>query len=176
MIGAELFGDDASVVGFVEIVFLETDGESLYRAGTGARHQGNDGGGIGAAAEKGAERHVGDQADFGGFEETLLQFFQTLFFVFGRMRVVFGKVPVLTDSDLAVLKLEQVSGRELMNSGEGRNGIGNVSVIKIFEQALGVDYGEFGSYGEDRFDFGSEVEISVVERIVKRLFAEAVAG
>ena len=57
------------------------------------------------------------------------------------MRVVFGKVPVLTDSDVAVLKLEQVSGRELMNSGEGCDGIGDVSVIKVFEQALRVDLG-----------------------------------
>ena len=62
-----------------------------------------------------------------------------------------------------------------MNSGERGNGIGHVSVVKIFEQALGVDYGEFGGNGEDRFDFRSEVEISVVERIVKRLFAKAVA-
>src|ERR1039458_2535976 len=92
------------------------------------------------------------------------------------MRVVFGKVPVLTDANLAVLKLEQVSGRELMNSGKRGNGIGHISVIKIFEQSLGVDYGEFGRDGEDRFDFGSEVKISVVERIVKRLLAQAVAG
>ena len=72
MIGAEFPGDDASVVGFVEIVFFEADGESLDRAGTGARHQGNDGGGIGAAAEKGAERHVGDQANFGRLKQTPL--------------------------------------------------------------------------------------------------------
>jgi len=50
MIGTEFIGDDASVVGFVEIVFLETDGKSFDRSGAGARHQGNDGGGIGAAA------------------------------------------------------------------------------------------------------------------------------
>src|SRR5258708_12228264 len=63
-----------------------------------------------------------------------------------------------------------------MNSGERGNGIGHVSVIKILEQALGVDFGEFGGDGKDRFDFGSEVEISLVERIVKRLLAQAVAG
>ena len=34
---------------------------------------------------------------------------------------------------LTVLELEEVSGRELMNSGERGNGIGHVSVIKILE-------------------------------------------
>src|SRR5580658_1308312 len=42
MIGVEFIGDDASVVRFVEIIFLEADGKSLDRARTGARHQGND--------------------------------------------------------------------------------------------------------------------------------------
>src|SRR4030088_2298084 len=91
------------------------------------------------------------------------------------MRIVFGKVPVLTDANLAVLKLEQVSGSKLMNSGECGNGIGHVSVVKIFKQALRVDFGEFRGNGKDRFNFRSEVEIAVVERIVKRLFAQAVA-
>ena len=68
MIGAEFVGDDAGVIRFVEIVLLETDGESLDRAGTGARHQANDSGGIGAAAEKGAERHIGDKANLGRFK------------------------------------------------------------------------------------------------------------
>ena len=87
------------------------------------------------------------------------------------MSVVFGKVPVLADADRAVLKFEQMPRRKLMNAGEGGNGIGDVSVIKIFEQALGVDFSEFGGDGEDRFDLGSEVEISLVECIVKRLLA-----
>ena len=68
MIGVEFPCDDASVVGFVEIVLLETDGKSFDRAGAGARHQGNDGGGIGATAEKGTERHVGDKANLGRFK------------------------------------------------------------------------------------------------------------
>src|SRR4030088_169243 len=91
------------------------------------------------------------------------------------VRIVFGKVPVLTDANLAVLKLEQVSGSKLMNSGECGNGIGHVSVIKIFEQALGVDFGEFRGNGKDRFNFRSEVEIAVVERIVQWLFAQSIA-
>ena len=63
-----------------------------------------------------------------------------------------------------------------MNSGERGNGVGNISVVKIFEQGLGVNFREFWSYGEDRFDFGGEVEISVVQRVVQRFLAQAVAG
>src|ERR1700687_40158 len=71
MIGGEFLGDDTRVVGFVEIVFLEADGESLDRSGTGTRHQRNHGRGISAAAEESTERHIGDQANFCGFKETL---------------------------------------------------------------------------------------------------------
>src|ERR1019366_6093456 len=46
MIGREFLGDDAGVVRLVEIVVLETDGEGLDRAGTGAGHHGDYGGGI----------------------------------------------------------------------------------------------------------------------------------
>ena len=63
-----------------------------------------------------------------------------------------------------------------MNSCKRGNGVGNVSKIEIFEQGLGVNFGELGGYGEDRFDFGSEIEISVVQRVVQRLFAQPVAG
>src|SRR5258708_8518674 len=63
-----------------------------------------------------------------------------------------------------------------MNSGERGNGSGEGCVIKNLEQGLGVDFGEVGGDGKDRFNFGSEVEISLVERIVKRLLAQAVAG
>ena len=54
MIGREFLGDDAGVVGLVEIFVLETDGEGLDRAGTGAGHHGDYGGGIDSAAEESA--------------------------------------------------------------------------------------------------------------------------
>jgi len=72
MIRSEFAGDDAGVVGFVKIIFFETDREGLDRAGTGARHQGNNRGRIGSAAEKCAKRDVGNEADTGSLVEPAL--------------------------------------------------------------------------------------------------------
>ena len=76
----------------------------------------------------------------------------------------------------AAQNIAEAIGEQRQNSGERGNGVGNISVVKIFEQGLGVNFREFWSYGEDRFDVGGEVEISVVQRVVQRFLAQAVAG
>src|SRR5208337_3007584 len=175
MIGGETLSDDAGVVSLVEIVPGETDAEGLDGAGTGAGHHGDHGGRIDSAAEESAERDVGDEADARGFEQAAFQLFQALFVALGEIGIVGRQVPILADADLPVLEFQQMPGRKFMNSGERGNGIGNVAEIKIFEQGLGIDFGEFGSDGEDRLDFGCEVKIPFVKRVVQRLLAQAVA-
>ena len=101
MIGAEFLRHHARVLRFVEIVFREADGKSLHRAGTGPRHQGDDRRRIGAAAQKRAQRHIGDQTNARRFEQPMLQFFQALFFASSGtgVRVVFRQIPILANAE-----------------------------------------------------------------------------
>ena len=87
------------------------------------------------------------------------------------MRVVFGEIPILADTDLAILKFEQMSRRQLVNAGECRDGLGHIAEVKIFQQRLRIDFGQLGSNRQNRFDLRSEVEISLVQRVMQRLLA-----
>src|SRR6202167_568912 len=176
MLGAEFAGEGSPPLGFVEIFFLEADRESLHRPGAGARHQGNNSRRIDATAEECAERNVGDEAYLCCFKQTMLQLFETFFLALRSMRVVRGKVPILADGYSSLFKSQKVSGGQLVNSGERTGGIGDVSIIEIFEKALRVDFGEFGYDRQNRFYFGTEIKISFVQGVVQRLFAKAVAG
>src|SRR5882757_1448391 len=176
MIGAELARHDAREIRFVEIVVLESDGESLDRAGTCACHQGDNGRRVSPAAEKRAQRNVRDQADASGLVQTALQLFQTFFLALGEMSAVLRKVPILTDVDFTVREFQQIARRQLVNSGEDSNRIGHVAEIQIFEQALRIDFGQFWSHGQDRLNLRREVKLVPNLRIMKRLLAQTVPG
>ena len=49
MVGTKLARDRTSVFRFIKVMIFETNGERLYRTGTGAGHQGHHGGRIGPA-------------------------------------------------------------------------------------------------------------------------------
>ena len=141
MISPKLASDDAGVVSFVEIIFLETDRECLDRARTGTRHQRYYCGRIRSAAKKRAERHVGNEPDTRRLIQPAFQLFQTLFLALRRMRTELREVPVLADANLALFEFKEMSRRQFVDSGKSGDRVGDVAVIQIFEQPLRVHFG-----------------------------------
>src|ERR1700722_4213400 len=131
MIGAEAFGDNSRVVGFVEIVVTESDGEGLHRLRTCASHQRHYGRRIDAATEQSSQGNVGNQTDLDRFSEAPLQFFQTLFFAGRLVGSVLRQVPILTNLDASIFKLEQVAGRKFLNWKKSGERIRNVAEIHV---------------------------------------------
>src|SRR5882762_7390903 len=99
----------------VEISLAKADGKSLDRTRTRSGHQSNYCGGVRAAAQQRAERNIGNQPNAHCFRQTVLKLFQALFFAARRMRGVLRHVPILTDTDLAFLELQDVTRRQLLN-------------------------------------------------------------
>ena len=73
---AELLGDELRASRFVEARFVEADGEGVELAGGDVlRGERGDGGGVDAAAEEDAERHVGHEPALDGALERGAEFF-----------------------------------------------------------------------------------------------------
>ena len=71
VLGADGLGDLAGIGELAEFGFLVADGEGLHRPVEVALHERGDGGGIDAAGEEHAERHVAHQAHADGLFQAL---------------------------------------------------------------------------------------------------------
>ena len=81
------------------------------------RHQPDDGGGIHAAGEKGAERHIADQVRPNGSGEHVPQGVRRLGFASAE-RLRGGDLPVAPDVDASLLPAQVVPGRHLSDAFE----------------------------------------------------------
>src|SRR6266446_7559506 len=68
-----------------------------------------------------------------------------------------------------------MSGGQLVNAGKGGDRIRNVTVVEVFQQALRVNLSQFGSDCKNRFDLGTKIQIAIVQRVMDRFLAQAIA-
>ena len=141
-------------------------------------HDGDDGAGVDAAGEEGAERHFGDHPQADGFFEAVGQFGAGVGIA---DRVVEGEadIPVfarLADR-LAAAQQQGVGRGQFFGLLEDGARLGDVAEGEVFLDGAGVDFALEAAVGEQRLEFGAEKEGAIVEQgVEQRLDAEAVAG
>ena len=170
--GGHLAGDGAFVVGRV----FKGEGEGLDGIGMVARGEAEDGAGVEAAAEIDADGHVGAQADAHGFFEGVAEFGDVVGVrARGDGLVAAGivEVPVLVELDVLAGDQHVVAGRDLHDAVVEGAHLVAAEGHGVIDAFLIPARGNAG--GEERFDFGGEVERVVVPGVEERLDAEAVA-
>ncbi len=176
VIGPELAGHDPGGVELVERFFPEADGVRLDPRPGDLAHQGGDGAGIDAAAEKDAEGDVGDEPAPDGFPEPV----DDLRRVFGRRagdnrRFGVADVPVGKLGFLPVLENEQAAGQDFPDPAEDRARGRNV--LESEEPGQGLEVDVPGNRGlEEGLDLGGEIEPRSDPAIMERFDSQAVAG
>ena len=117
VVGAELLGDDASVVELVEVGLFEADAERLgARAELG--HRADDGGRVDAAREEGTDGDVGDEVRLHGAAHQLADLLDRVGFgdlALGDAR----QIPVAADAQLALAVAQDVARRQLARRPRG---------------------------------------------------------
>ena len=99
----------------------------------------------------------------------MLHFLQTRFLASRGVGAELGQIPVFADPNLSVLKLQQMSGGQLLDLSERGQRSENVSKIEILEQCLIVDRCEFRGDSQNRFDLRPEQQPAARKRIMQGL-------
>ena len=117
VLGAKTLGNLARVAQLVEVALAETDGEGLDRAAAELGHLGHHGARIHAAAEEGAQRHVGDQPSPNRVAQQGSELFRGV--LLGDA-LLFGEanVPVRLDRNVPVAPHQTMTGRQLLHVTE----------------------------------------------------------
>src|SRR5579863_2601476 len=160
MVGAELFSNHTSVRSLIKVRTLKTDGESLYRSRTRARHQRHNGRRIYATAQQGPERHVSDQPDAHRLGKLFFKLLKALFFTGRRVCSELGQIPILAGVNISSLEFQEMTGRKFMDRGEGCSRTRDVSKMKILQKSLRVDRRKFRCPGQNGLDLRSKKKTS----------------
>ena len=91
------------------------------------------------------------------------------------MSAVFRKVPVFAYAQFAVLKFQQVAGRQFVYFRKRRRRIRHVSQVHVLHECCAVHFRQLRCNRENGFNLRREIKFSVVKCVVQRLFAETVA-
>src|SRR5437899_2496671 len=91
------------------------------------------------------------------------------------MSSVVRQIPVASHPSMAAVELQQMPGRQFMDAVKGCERIRNITKVEEIEQPIGINVCECGLSSEKGLDFRAKQKTSLVERIVQRLFAEAIA-
>ena len=163
------------------LAVLEADGEGLHRPVELRRHDPDHGARVDPAAQKGAERHVGDQPA----PDRVLQARANLGRRLAQREVdVRGAVdprdrrsPVALDHRLAPrLEAEHVPGRQAAHPvEEGARG-GYVAEVQVGGDRLGIEASRHRGIGEQRLDLAPEHEPAARAPVVERLLSHPVAA
>ena len=173
MHGAESLGGQTCEAALVVGALGVADGERA-QPGLQARRAGGHSARVDAAAEKAAERHVADEPQRHGLVEPAHDVAAP-----GRLVALLrprGQLPVALDAHLAATCGERVAGRQLVHIADDRVRIGNEVVGEIARQTLRIEGATDVRVSQHRAQLGAEHEPAVRFRVVRRLFAHAVAG
>ena len=144
---------------------------------TRPRHQRYDDGGIHAAAQQCAQRHIADQPDADGFFQPPLQFLQTFVFAHAADACHTRAGPSIAESSISPLRNSiRCPARQFSNPLEDGARIGNIAEIEVLQQSFRIDLRQFWMHCENRLDLGSKQQAALMERVVQRLLAQPVAS
>ncbi len=177
MLGSIFIGHHPGIGQFVEAALFEADGERLDGLRRLQRHGRHHGTGIDAAAQEGAQRHVGDHADAHGFVELFADTDHRVGMReagrgFGDWR---RHLPVAALPDRAAFVGEPASGGNAADGAIGGQRIRNVIELEVEAQRLRVGLQRNTGLAQAG-DFTAEPDAVGEHGVVQRLLAEAVAG
>jgi hypothetical protein len=177
VLGLVALGDQAGEAGLVEALLLEADGEGLHGAAGELRHQRDDDGGVHAAGEEGAQRHVGDHAQAHGLGQRVADEALGFLDVARDGTLPDGQVPVALHLVLAGAPGQDVAGRELgrglVDGARGRDVLQGEEQVHRVRVHLAA---QRGVQREQRAQFRAEDQPAArTLRVAERLLADAVA-
>ncbi len=162
---------------FVEFRILKSDGEAFDGFAACLRHQRHGCAGIGAAGEESPHRHIGHELRFHGGCQAIQKIMRR---IVQRLAVVGGGlgVPILDKArGLAALDRQCMAGGEFLHALIDRARIANITESEEFLDGTRVDLARKIGVLRQRLQFGPEDEGAIrQERIIERLFAQAIAG
>src|ERR1700722_1704847 len=92
------------------------------------------------------------------------------------MRAALRQIPILSNLNLGCLEFEHVAGRQLLNRQKRSQRVRNVTEIQILQNRFVIYRREFRSHGKNRLDLRPEQQPVARQRVVQRLFSEAIAS
>ena len=165
---AKVLRDGAGVLQFVELRLVEPDRERLHGRGRGLCHQPDNDARVHAARKECPERHVADHVRAHRIGQDAAQCRRRFLFVtleaLGSLHF-----PVLRQLGPSFAPSKQMSGRELADVPENRAVTRRVQKGQVVIEGFEVDLAVDRAGGDERFDFGPEVEPSVPLCVVQRL-------